>query len=123
MKKLFVMLLSMMLVLGASAQKKYVTPHYYYPRTRVVVGYGFGGFYPYYPLTPYDYYWGYPYSSRPSRLELKIEDIKSDYKDRIWSARHDTNLSKAERKAEIRRLKSEREQAIRDAERNYHNTY
>ena len=56
-------------------------------------------------------------------MELRIEDIKSDYKDRIWSARHDTNLSKGERKAEIRRLRSERDQAIRDAERNYHNTY
>jgi len=121
MKKLFVVLLSMVLVLSASAQKFGGHVHYYVPRTRVVVGYGFGGFYPYYPFTPYDYYWGYPYGyGRPSKLEVKIEDIKADYKDKIWSARHDTGLSKAERKSEIRRLKSERNAAISEAERTYH---
>jgi hypothetical protein len=122
MKKLLVVLLSVIFTLSASAQKVHVVPHYYHPRTRVIVGYGYGGFYPYYPFTPFDYYYGYPYA-RPSRLELKVQDIKSDYKDRIWSARHDSNLSRAERKTEVRRLKTERDDAIRDAERNYHNTY
>src|SRR5215813_11746208 len=121
MKKLFVILLSMMIVLGASAQGKY-RGHYYRPRTRVVVGVGAG----YYPWYPYNYgYWGYPYQyySRPSRLELKIQDIRADYRDRIWSARHDDKLSRSERKSEVRRLKSERDATIRDTERNYHNTY
>lgn len=123
MKKLFVILLSMVIVLGASAQGKYRGHvHYYRPRTRVIVGVG-GGYYPWYP---YNYgYWGNPmgYYNRPSRLELKLEDIRADYKDRIWSARHDDKLSRSERKKEVHRLKAERDATIRDAERNYHNTY
>jgi len=113
----------MLIVLGASAQGKYRGHHYYRPSTRVIVGVG-GGYYPWY--YPYNYgYWGYPYGyyGRPSRLELKIEDIRADYRDRIWSARHDDKLSRSERKKEIHQLKAERDAAIRDAERNYHNTY
>jgi hypothetical protein len=121
MKKLFVMLLSVIIVLTASAQKTYVAPHYYHPRTRVVVG--VGGYYPYYPFY-YDPFWGTPpYYGRPTKLEIRVQDIKADYRDRIWSARHDDKLSKTERKSEIHRLKAEREDAIRDAERNYHNAY
>jgi hypothetical protein len=124
MKKLVVILVSLMIVLTASAQRKFGGGHHYYrPRTRVIVG--VGGYYPYYPVFPYSYYWGSPYyyDRPPSRLELKIEDIRSDYKDRIWSVRHDSKLSKGERKREIRELKSERDQAIRDAERNYYKSY
>ncbi|MFI5186046.1 MAG: hypothetical protein ACHQF0_04940 [Chitinophagales bacterium] len=122
MKKLFVILLSMIIVMSASAQVKYGGGHFYRPRTRVIVGVG-AGFYPWY--NPYGYgYWGYPlgypYYARPSRLGLKIEDIRADYRDRIWSARHDKSLSRSERKKEVRQLKSERDAAIRDAERNYH---
>src|SRR5215510_15335426 len=116
MKKLFVIVLSIMIVATASAQVKggghyWGGGRYYHPHTRVVIGLGTGYYspyyYPYYLYPPYGYgYW------RPSGLELKIEDIQADYKDRIYSVRHDKSISKSERKATIRQLKSERELAI-----------
>ncbi|HET9825748.1 MAG TPA: hypothetical protein VFP87_10445 [Chitinophagaceae bacterium] len=124
MKKIFVILLSMAIVVGASAQK-HIGGHYYRyyrPRTSIVVS---GGYYPYYPMS-YNYgYWGAPYyyDRVPSKLALEIEDIQSDYKDRIWSVRHDDQLSKKERRQQVRELKSERDRAIRDAERNYYRSY
>jgi len=120
MKKLFVIVLSLMIVASASAQHRYIGGHYYRPRTTVVVS---GGYYPYYSY-PFGYsYWGSPYYYRPSRLALEIDDIQSDYKDRIWSVRHDKSLSKGERKMRIHELKSQRDQAVRDAERNYYRSY
>ena len=120
MKKIFVILLSLGIVVAASAQKRFVTPYhrYYRPRTSIIVS---GGYYPYYPMY-YDYgFWGQPnYYNRPSKLTLEIQDIQSDYKDRVWSVRHDDRLTKRERKQKIRELKSERDLAVRDAERNYH---
>src|SRR4030095_2408888 len=126
MKKLFVIALSMMVVIAASAQYK-VSGHYwggaryYNPHTRVIVGVGAGYYPPYYysPFYPFGY-WGGPHYYRPSRLELKIEDIKADYQDRMYSARHDKTISSSERKATIRQLKSDRDLAVRDAERNYY---
>lgn len=121
MKKMFVILLSTLIVTAASAQKRIggYYHHYYRPRTTVVLS---GGYYPYYPMY-YDY-WGAPpyyyYNRVPSKLALEIEDIQSDYKDKIWSVRHDDRLTKRERKRQIRELKSERDVAIRDAERNYY---
>ena len=110
----------MTMVISASAQHRYTGGHYYRPGTRVVVSYG--AYYPYDPF--YSPYWSYrPYYYRPSRLALQIEDIQSDYKDRIWSAKHDDRLSKRERKIKVHQLKSQREQAIRDAERNYYRSY
>jgi hypothetical protein len=123
MKKLFVILLSMIIVASASAQHRYITArHYYRPvRSRVIVSYGS---YPaYYSPGFYDYGFYRPYYYRPSKLALEIEDIQSDYKDRIWSVRHDDRLSKRERKMKVHQLKSDRDQAIRDAERNYHRSY
>ena len=122
MKKILVIVLSTMMVITASAQYK-GGGHYYHPRTRVIVGVGAGYYspfyYPYYPFYPYSY--GYP--TRPSRLELKVEDIQADYKDRIYSARHDKSISKSERKATIHQLKSDRDMAIRDLKRNYYKSY
>jgi len=121
MKKLFVILFSLALVISAAAQHRYIGRHYYSrPRTTVVLS---GGYYPYYSY-PYGYsYLGQPYYYRPSRLTLEIEDIQSDYQDRIWSVRHDNSISKRERRMRIHDLKSQRDQAIRDAERNYYKTY
>ena len=127
MKKLFVIVLSMVIVATASAQMKGGGHYYkgggryYHPHTRIIVGLGAGYYSPYYyPFyyPPYDY--GY---RRPSRLELKIEDIRADYQDRIYSVRHDKSMSKSERKATIRQLKSDRELAIHDAQRNYYKPY
>ena len=128
MKKLFAIVLSITIVAIASAQAKGGGHYYggggryYHPHTRVFVGVG-GGYYspyyyPFYPYAPYSYgYW------RPSKLELKIQDIQADYKDRIYSVRHDKSISKSERKATIRQLKSDRELAIHDAQRNYYKSF
>jgi len=57
------------------------------------------------------------------KVRIKIEDIQADYKDRIYLVRHDQSISKSERKEMIRQLKSDRELAIHDAERNYYKSY
>src|SRR5204862_3692741 len=122
MKKLFVILLSTILVIGALAQRGHGAGHYYYrPHTRVVIGVG-AGYYPY-SYYPYDYGFYHPYYYRPSRLQLQIEDIQADYRDRIWSVKHDNSLSRRERRERVHELKSQREEAIRDAERNYYRSY
>ncbi|MFL5787470.1 MAG: hypothetical protein ACJ748_05415 [Flavisolibacter sp.] len=123
MKKLLIILFALGLTVGASAQRYGHRGHYYrgggvFVRPRVYVG--IGAFAPYYG---YGYpYYSYPpmYSARPSRLEMQIEDIKADYKDRIWSVKHDRSLSHAERRSKVRELKHEREQAIYDARHNYY---
>jgi hypothetical protein len=90
----------------------------------VSIGGGFGPFYPYYsPFYGYPYYpYGptYGYMARPSRLELQIQDIRTDYRDKIWSARHDKSLTRDERKKTVHSLKTERDQAIIDAQKNYY---
>ena len=106
---------------SASAQKT-GSNRYSRARTHTSVSIGIGGGYsPYYSpfYRPYPYY-STPIYLRPSGLDMEIADIKAEYNDRIWSARHDNSLSKSERKSEIRRLKSERDRAVRDAEYNYH---
>ena len=109
------------LTLSASAQKVV----HVVPRARVSVGVGFGGFgyspfYGYYnPFYAYPPY-GYGYNARPSKLDLEIEDIRNDYKDRIWSARHDEHLSRKDRRKEVHTLKSERDQAVLQAKMDYY---
>ena len=131
MKTILIFCLAFAITASASAQKN--SPYRYSrPRTHTSVSIGIGGGYsPHYsPLyRPYPYYstpvyntpiYSTPIYSRPSGLDMEIADIKADYNDRIWSARHDNSLSKSERKSEIRRLKSERDRAVRDAEYSYH---
>ena len=60
------------------------------------------------------------YSVRPSRMSIKIEDIRADYRERIREARHNKSISRKERKQEIRRLKVERDHQIREAQMNYY---
>lgn len=118
MKKILFLSLIIALSLGASAQHR-ISGYRHYPRTRVVVSagipfnYGYGYYNPYYAPS-------YRYSQRESRLDLQIEDIKADYQDRIWSARHDKSLSRSERKRTIHELKRDRDQAVIDAKRNYY---
>ena len=122
MKTILMFCLAIVITSAASAQK-YDRHRYSRPRVRTSISVDIGSPYysPYYSpfYRPYPYY-STPIYSRPTRLDNEIADIKADYNDRIWSARHDNSLSKSERKAEIRRLKSERDRAIRDAEYNYH---
>lgn len=130
--------LAVVITTAASAQK-YNRSRYPQPRVRTSISVGVGSPYysPYYSpyRSPYSspFYRSYPYRStrsipyystpvysRPGELDMEISDLRADYNDRIWSIRHDKSLSKSERKAEIRRLKSERDRAVRNAEYNYH---
>jgi len=117
MKTILMFCLAFVITTGALAQK-YIRHPYPQPRVHTSISLGLG-YYPYYSPF-YQPYYGVPLYTRPTRLEKEIADIKADYNDRIWSAKHDNSLSKSERKNEIRRLKTERDRAIRDAEYNYH---
>ena len=122
MKTIVMFCLAIVITSAVSAQK-YNRHRYPQPRVRTSISLGIGS--PYYSPYYSPFYRSYPYSGaptylRPTRLENEVADIKADYNDRIWSARHDNSLSKSERKREIRRLKSERDRAIRDLQYNYH---
>ncbi|HET9746424.1 MAG TPA: hypothetical protein VFP97_11975 [Chitinophagaceae bacterium] len=134
MKIIVMVCLAVVITTAASAQK-YNRSRYPQPRIRTSIGVGIGS--PYYSpyRSPYysPFYHSYPYRStqprpyystpvysRPGRLEMEISELRTDYNDRIWSVRHDKSLSKSERKAEIRRLRSERDRAVRNAEYSYH---
>jgi hypothetical protein len=121
MKKILIILVLAGVSLGVSAQKFYPRPYYTKPHVIVTTG-----FYPsFYPYGFYGPYYPYPYGFYPmreTRLERKIEDIRSDYKDKIWSARHDKTLSRQARKTTIHELKHERDQAIASAKSNYYKT-
>jgi hypothetical protein len=118
------------LALGASAQKVIRGGGHYAPRPRVSVGiglgygYGYSPFYsPYYGFGSPFYYPPYGYNNgyrRPSRLDMEIQDIKTDYADQIKSLRMDNSLSGHERRQQIRELKTERDKAITEAQRNYY---
>jgi len=125
MKTILMFCLVSVIAIGASAQK--YNKQYYSspPRVHTSISLGIGkGYYPYYSPFYQPYYQPYYsvplYNTRPTRLENEIANIKADYNDRIWSAKHDNSLSKSERKSEVRRLKTERDKAIRDAEYGYH---
>ena len=125
MKKILIMLLSFGLVAGASAQR-FRKGGYYGGRPHVVISLGtYAPFYPGFPAYGYSPFYAYPprygYMGRPSKLDLEIADIRNDYNERIWSVRHDKNLSRKERRHEIRELKHDMDQAIIDARRNFYN--
>jgi hypothetical protein len=100
MKKLLIILLAAGLAVSASAQK-FGRGGVYYARPRVVITTGiYSPFYPYYsyPFYPYP---SHSYIQRPTRLDLQIQDIKNDYQDKIWSAKHDKSISRKERKRSV----------------------
>ena len=51
---------------------------------------------------------------------MNVQDIKNDYADRIWSAKHDTRISHRERRKNVRALKHERDKAVQDEIMNYY---
>jgi hypothetical protein len=142
MKKLLVIMFSLVLALSAEAQPKIggafrggkINPgvgggiHYVRPRVTVVAPYasiypysgfglGYGLAYGYSPF--YDPFY-HRYDSRPTQLDLQIEDIKDEYKYKISSVKKDKSLTKDERKQKVRDLKHEREQEIIDAKKIYY---
>jgi hypothetical protein len=130
MKKLMVIVVALGLAFGASAQRfgghgYGGGGHVIISGPRVGIGIGYSPFYSpfgYYPFGyPYGYNnYGYGRASRPSKLQVQLQDIKNDYKDRIWSAKHDTSLSRKEKRNVVHQLKTERDQALNDAKRNYY---
>lgn len=125
MKTIVIILSSLTLSLGASAQRKGGYYHVYRPRVLVAptVGFGFGYGYPYLGYPYFGYPYGYPnpyvYRTSPYKLSLQIQSIKIDYKNQIREARHNKSLSHSQKRQEIRTLKSERGQAIISAEQNF----
>ncbi len=136
MKKMMIVVLAMGLALGASAQRHGGGAYHgggYFVRPHVSIGLGFYapfgpyGYYSpfYYPYGIYGpYYGGYPpyYGGRgrSSQLAVRVQDIKNDYADRIYSAKHDTRISHKERRKNVRALKSERDKAVQDEIMNYY---
>ena len=123
MKKIMIIMISVALAGTASAQHFSHGGGAYY-RPRIIVS---GGFYPYFgfgynPFYGYPYYpYGYGYN-RPSKMTMQIQDIKKDYADKIWSAKHDTSLTRKERRMKVHELKVERDNAIMDLKHNYYKT-
>ena len=134
-KKLFIVLFSLGLAYGASAQRGghggFAVGHGggfygggYYPRTYVGVGVGFG--YPYGWYGPWGYPYAYPpyyygYGAMPTQLELQIKDIKNDFDQQIKDVRHDKALSHSERRQKIDQLKADRDNAVVQARHDYFN--
>jgi len=127
MKKLLMITIAIGLALGVSAQKVVGRGGYHVVRPHVSVGLGFGyspfyspwgyGFYSPWMYSPYAYNYG---SSRPSRLDLTIQDIKSDYNDRIKSVRMQDDLTGREKRQTIRQLKDDRDKAVVQAQKDYY---
>jgi hypothetical protein len=145
-KKLFIILFSLSLAAGASAQRGgghayvggggfhggYYGRAYYAP-AYVGVGYGYGyglgwglgwgypGWYgPWYgPYAYPPYYYGYV--PMPSRLNEQINGIKSDYKQQIKDVKHDKSLPKTEREQRINQLEQQRDAAVTQARHDYYN--
>ena len=122
MKKITIVLFSVIMALSASAQKVVVHPEIhtgprvlYYPRAYFYNPYYFG----------FNYWYNRPayYYTRPTKLERQIQDTENEYSDRISSVRADDSLSGHDRRAKIRDLRHERDQAIDDLKKNYYKQY
>lgn len=132
MKRILVILFSLGLAYGASAQRGHFGGGRVYhgggvvvvPRTYVGVGFGFGypwgypyGWYgPWYAPYP-PYYYGY--GAMPSQLELQVQDIRRDYDQQIKDVKHDKSLTRQERRTKVDQLKGDRENAIVQARHDY----
>lgn len=141
MKTLLITIVSLGVAAGASAQRGghaiahgggfYHAPvyHYYYPRTYVGVGLGFGypwgyGFYSPWGWGPYGYgayppyYYGY--GTMPPQLAGEIQGIKEDYSQQIKDVRHDKALTHSDKRAKIDQLKLDRDAAVTKARHDFY---
>ena len=128
MKKLMVIVVALGLTMGASAQRGHGGGFgrggghaYFAPRVSVGLGFGYSPYYSPFGYYPYGYGGVYGQSyGRPSKLGMKIQDIKNDYEDKIYSAKHDNTLTRKERRQTVHNLRAERDQEINDLKRNYY---
>jgi len=138
-KRLFVLLFSLGLAFGASAQRGvghgyvgggfhgYYHPYYgsrvYYGPAYYGWGWGFGlgwgypGFYGPWGYPPYYYGRG----PMPPALQDQIDGIKSDYKAEIKDVKHDKALSHKDKEAKINDLEKQRDAAITQARHDFYN--
>jgi hypothetical protein len=107
----------------------------YYGRPRVSFGIGIGayapvypyygyGYSPFYAYPPFGYGYGYGYGfryTRPTSLDLQIQEIYNDYNHQIWEVRHDKSIKRKERKKLIHELEHDRDKAIIQAKKAYYN--
>ena len=133
MKKLFVIVFLSGISFAALAQRGQVASRggaktVYIIRPQVIVGaysplfspFGYG-----YPIiySPFGYYPYYPYGmaySRPTQLQIKKDDIRAEYQDKIYSVRRDSSLNSGQKRETIHALKKQRKQDIKDLVANYH---
>jgi hypothetical protein len=143
-KKMFILLFSLGLALGASAQRgfaghgyvgggfhgvyhPYYSPRIYYGPAYYGWGWGFGlgwgipGWY-----GPWGYPYGYPpyyygHGPMPPALQEQIDGIKSDYKAQIKDVKHDKALSHKDKDAKINDLEKQRDEAITQARHDFYN--
>jgi hypothetical protein len=143
-KTILLMLVSIALSLGVSAQRKgdndshngnteernEYTPEFHSRVYGIPLNYGLGYNYPYgYSYYGYPYYgysfWERPFNNRNRaiqyKLSLQIKTIKMDYADKIKQVRHDKSLSHSQKKQKILSLKSERNQSIINAQKDFVN--
>ena len=148
MKRMFIVLFSLGLAYGASAQRAfgghgyvgggfhgvyhpYYSPRVYYSPAYYGWGWGLGlgwgwgwgipGWYgpAYYPYGYPPYYYGR--GTMPSALQVQIDGIKSDYKAQIKDVKHDKALSHGEKNQKINSLEQERDAAITQARHDFYN--
>jgi len=122
MKKTITVMLALTLVLAAAAQRGHGGGRVVVVTPGIGLGYGYGYSSLFY--SPYGYPYGYPYyygnPYQTSKLQMEIADLKTDYSDKIRSAKKDKSLSKVERKATVQQLKTERNKAVQDLQKNYY---
>jgi hypothetical protein len=148
MKKIFILLFSLGLAYGASAQRgighgyvgggfhgvyhsAYAAPRVYYSPGYYGWGWGLGfglgwgygvpGWYgPWgYPMAYPPYYYGR--GPVPPALQDQISGIKSDYKAQIKDVKHDKALSHSDKQAKVNSLEQQRDAAITQARHDFYN--
>jgi hypothetical protein len=140
-RKLLVVLFSLGLALGASAQRGggHVGGGYHggfhggyhhggvvFARPYVGIGLGYGWglgwgypwYGPYGPWGPYPAYY-YGYGAMPTQLQLQIDGIKNDYKAEIKDVKHDKALTHKEKRQKIDQLEQDRDAAVIQARKDY----
>lgn len=129
MKKIIIIMISLIWSAGAFAQQKGFAQHHVHVYTRVYVApayrLGFSYGYPYFGYPYFGYPYGfapYPYTPPASyRLNAQINAVKSDYRYQIKAVKKDKSISGNQKKLDILQLKSAREKAIAQAEKSYYN--
>ena len=123
MKKLLIIAVALTFKFGASAQYGHMGALRYSYAPRVSIFGGVGPFSPYYTPFYSPYYmphYGNSYRARPTKLDRQVADIKHDYDEKIWAAKHNKTLHGKGRRQEVRNLKHERDDALLEAKTNYY---